>query len=129
MYCTFCPLAEKSEVLIRAQVNGALTTFGTQLETSFGFTPLQVLLYDNPRSVISTLWFIIIGITSTRYRGIRMYWMIVSTIIVFVAMLVIAFAAYGRQLPLAEIRDVLAHKLREYAPYHLLFLLGGRLGQ
>ncbi|ORX40473.1 major facilitator superfamily domain-containing protein [Kockovaella imperatae] len=71
-------------------VNGALTTFGTQIQTSFGFSPYQVVLYDNVRNTISTIWFLIIGISSTRYLGIRMYWMIVSTAVVFIAMLVIA---------------------------------------
>lgn len=61
-------------------VNGALTTFGTVINQSFGFTAEQVILYGIPRSVVSVLWFILIGYSCTKVKGIRMYFMLFSTI-------------------------------------------------
>lgn len=60
--------------------NGALTTFGTVINASFGFTAEQVILYGIPRSVVSVLYFVLIGYTCTKYKGIRMYWMMFSVL-------------------------------------------------
>ena len=71
-------------------MNGALTTFGTVVFQGFGFDVYQTVLYDIPRNVVSVLWFVMVGWTSLRWSGIRMYWMIFSTIVAFITMLVLA---------------------------------------
>jgi MFS transporter, ACS family, allantoate permease len=52
--------------------NGGLTTFGSIINTTFGFTNLQVILLDIPRSVFSVLYFVIIGILTSRKKNLRM---------------------------------------------------------
>ncbi|KAI0155386.1 MFS general substrate transporter [Hypoxylon sp. FL1284] len=60
--------------------NGGITTFGSIINTSAGFTNLQVILLDIPRNVASVVWFIIIGLITSRWKNLRMYFMIVSII-------------------------------------------------
>ncbi|KAJ9133808.1 Major facilitator superfamily transporter [Pleurostoma richardsiae] len=60
--------------------NGGLTTFGSIINTSFGFTNLQVILLDIPRSVFSVLYFVLIGIVTSKWKNLRMYFMMFSTI-------------------------------------------------
>lgn len=65
-------------------MNGAITTFGSVLQQAFGFDIYQVTLYQIPTNAISTFWFLLVGITSTKWRGLRFWWMIVSTVVVFI---------------------------------------------
>ncbi|EIM89633.1 MFS general substrate transporter [Stereum hirsutum FP-91666 SS1] len=60
--------------------NGGLTTFGSILNKSFGFTSLEVILYGIPRSVFSVLWFIFIGIITTRIPNLRLIFMAFCTL-------------------------------------------------
>ncbi|KAK3621088.1 hypothetical protein LTR56_023014 [Elasticomyces elasticus] len=71
--------------------NGALTTFGNIMYTSFGFTKLEVLLIDIPRSVVSLLTFLAVGIYTRRVANRRMYIMAASCITPFIGMLALAF--------------------------------------
>ncbi|WVF65393.1 hypothetical protein IAT40_000120 [Kwoniella sp. CBS 6097] len=70
--------------------NGAITTFGTVINKSFGFTESQVILYTIPRSVVSVLWFVVVGYTTSKIKGLRMWFMMVSCIFPFTGLLVIA---------------------------------------
>nr|XP_031861390.1 uncharacterized protein CI109_002994 [Kwoniella shandongensis]KAA5528462.1 hypothetical protein CI109_002994 [Kwoniella shandongensis] len=70
--------------------NGALTTFGTVINKSFGFTESQVILYSIPRSVVSVLWFAVVGSVTSRINGTRMYFMMISTLFPFIGLLGIA---------------------------------------
>ncbi|OCF56321.1 hypothetical protein L486_06263 [Kwoniella mangroviensis CBS 10435] len=70
--------------------NGSLTTFGTVINKSFGFTESEVILYSIPRSVVSVLWFAVIGYTTTKIKGTRMYFMMISCLFPFIGLLVIA---------------------------------------
>ncbi|KAK8062293.1 major facilitator superfamily transporter [Apiospora hydei] len=70
--------------------NGGLTTFSSIMNQSFGFTNLQVILLDIPRSVFSVLWFVLIGIVTSRKQNLRMYFMMFSVIPPFVGFLVMA---------------------------------------
>ncbi|KAH8194464.1 hypothetical protein TruAng_011373 [Truncatella angustata] len=70
--------------------NGGLTTFGSIINTSFGFTNLQVILLDIPRSVLSVLYFILIGIMTSRKKNLRMWFMMFSTIPPFCGFLMMA---------------------------------------
>ncbi|ORY30170.1 major facilitator superfamily domain-containing protein [Naematelia encephala] len=70
--------------------NGALSTFGTVINASFGFTNLQVILYSIPQNVVSVCLFAIMGYTTLRWRDIRMWWMMASTVPPFVGMLGVA---------------------------------------
>ncbi|EAL19236.1 hypothetical protein CNBH3350 [Cryptococcus deneoformans B-3501A] len=70
--------------------NGALTTFGTVINKSFGFTESEVILYGIPRSVASVLWFAFIGILTGKFKGIRMYFMMISTVFPFIGLLFLA---------------------------------------
>ncbi|WVR08946.1 hypothetical protein IAU60_006005 [Kwoniella sp. DSM 27419] len=70
--------------------NGAITTFGTVINKSFGFTESQVILYSIPRSVVSVLWFVIVGYTTMKVKRCRMWFMIVSTVFPFIGLMMIA---------------------------------------
>jgi len=71
-YFQFC------NAFLSSVVNGALTTFGTVINASFGFTAEQVILYGIPRSIVSVIWFFIIGYTCSKVKGVRMYFMLFS---------------------------------------------------
>ncbi|EIM89537.1 MFS general substrate transporter [Stereum hirsutum FP-91666 SS1] len=60
--------------------NGGLTTFGSILYKSFGFTSLEVILYGLPSNVFSVLWFIVVGLTVSRYQNLRLYFMVFSSL-------------------------------------------------
>lgn len=52
--------------------NGGLTTFGSIINTTFGFTNLQVILLDIPRSVLSVIYFVFIGLVTSKKQNLRM---------------------------------------------------------
>lgn len=58
--------------LLSSIPNGGLTSFGAILNTSFGFTPLQVILLGIPSNVFSVCYFVVIGIVTSRWRNKRM---------------------------------------------------------
>ncbi|KAK4689702.1 MFS transporter, ACS family, allantoate permease, partial [Tremellales sp. Uapishka_1] len=82
--------------------NGAITTFGsvseahmTQAERqvinkSFGFTNDEVIIYGIPRSIVSVLWFAVVGYTTLRVKGVRMYFMLFSSLPPFAGLLGLA---------------------------------------
>lgn len=70
--------------------NGGLTTFGSIINTTFGFTNLQVILLDIPRSTFSVLWFVFIGILTSRKKDLRMWFMMFSTLPPFCGFLMMA---------------------------------------
>ncbi|KZT28235.1 MFS general substrate transporter [Neolentinus lepideus HHB14362 ss-1] len=67
--------------------NGGLTTFGSIINTTFGFTNLQVILLNIPMSLFSVCYFVLIGIVTTRWKNLRLYFMAFSTIPPFVGFL------------------------------------------
>ncbi|KAK5110532.1 hypothetical protein LTR62_005724 [Meristemomyces frigidus] len=75
----------------RLTSTSATTTFGSIMYASFGFTPLQVILVDIPRSVVSLLIFLAVGIYIRRVPNRRLYCMAASVIPPFVGMLGLAF--------------------------------------
>ncbi|KAF5365991.1 hypothetical protein D9758_006654 [Tetrapyrgos nigripes] len=60
--------------------NGGLSTFGSIITTSFGFTSLEVILYTIPRSVTFVIIFAIVGIINTKWGNLRLYSMAAATI-------------------------------------------------
>ncbi|KKY14753.1 putative major facilitator superfamily transporter [Phaeomoniella chlamydospora] len=60
--------------------NGGITTFGSLILGSFGFTTLQVLLVGLPYNVVSVSLFIVVGIYSRKVKNRRMYIMAAATI-------------------------------------------------
>ncbi|RDW83238.1 MFS general substrate transporter-26 [Coleophoma crateriformis] len=70
--------------------NGGLTTFGSLMYKSFGFTELQVLLVGIPRSVISVLIFVAVGFYTRAVPQRRMYIMAFSALPPFVGLLAMA---------------------------------------
>ncbi|WVQ81400.1 hypothetical protein IAT38_003524 [Cryptococcus sp. DSM 104549] len=70
--------------------NGAITTFGTVINKGFGFSDSEVILYGIPRSVVSVLWFAFIGVCTSKWKGLRMYFMMISTVFPFIGLLGIA---------------------------------------
>uniref|UniRef100_A0A0W0FSN1 Putative MFS general substrate transporter n=1 Tax=Moniliophthora roreri TaxID=221103 RepID=A0A0W0FSN1_MONRR len=70
--------------------NGGVTTFGYMVYQSFGFTPLQTVLYNIPRDVTSILWFLLAGWLSSRYPNIRFSLMLFAIVPAFVGMLAIS---------------------------------------
>lgn len=67
--------------------NGGLTSFGSLMYKSFGFTELQVLLIGIPRSVVSLIIFLIVGIYTRRVKQRRIYVMALATLPAFAGML------------------------------------------
>ncbi|KAK0099519.1 hypothetical protein ONS95_000248 [Cadophora gregata] len=67
--------------------NGGITTFGSLMYKSFGFTQLQVLLVGIPRSVMSLIIFLIVGIYTRKVPNRRMYIMALSTLPPFIGLL------------------------------------------
>ncbi|KAK4504848.1 hypothetical protein PRZ48_002811 [Zasmidium cellare] len=71
--------------------NGGLTTFGSIIMNNFGFTELQVLLVEIPRSVMSVLIFVAVGIYTRRVPNRRMWIMAAACIPPFVGLLAMSF--------------------------------------
>ncbi|TVY54036.1 putative transporter [Lachnellula cervina] len=67
--------------------NGGLTSFGSLMYKSFGFTELQVQLIGIPRSVVSLIIFLVVGIYTRRVKQRRIYVMALATLPPFVGML------------------------------------------
>ncbi|KAI8623157.1 MFS general substrate transporter [Xylariaceae sp. FL1651] len=70
--------------------NGGLTTFNAIINTGFGFSNLQVILLDIPRNVISVVYFIIIGIVCSKWKNLRMYFMMFSVIPPFIGFIILS---------------------------------------
>ncbi|KAI3398730.1 hypothetical protein diail_8596 [Diaporthe ilicicola] len=70
--------------------NGGMTTFGSIINTNFGFTNLQVILLDIPRSTLSVLYFVLIGLVTSRKSNLRMYFMMFSLIPPFVGFMLMS---------------------------------------
>ncbi|KAK0434509.1 major facilitator superfamily transporter [Armillaria borealis] len=70
--------------------NGGLTAFGSIIITSFGFTSLQVILYNIPRNMTSVILFVIAGLVTTKWKNLRLYIMAFATIPPFIGLLGIA---------------------------------------
>ncbi|TEA13684.1 putative transporter [Colletotrichum sidae] len=60
--------------------NGGLTTFGSIVITSFGFTNLQTILIEIPRSVMSVIIFIGVGLTCSKFPNKRTWFMAFSVL-------------------------------------------------
>ncbi|EIN14733.1 MFS general substrate transporter [Punctularia strigosozonata HHB-11173 SS5] len=71
--------------------NGALTTFGSLMYASFGFTELQVLLVDIPRNVVSLIIFLAVGIYTRRVKNRRLWIMTAATLPPFAGLMGLAF--------------------------------------
>ncbi|RMY02381.1 hypothetical protein D0868_07997 [Hortaea werneckii] len=71
--------------------NGGLTTFANIMLNSFGFTELQVILIEIPRSALSLIIFLIVGLYTRKVPNRRMYVMAASCIPPFVGLLGMAF--------------------------------------
>lgn len=70
--------------------NGGLTTFGSIINTTFGFTNLEVILLDIPRGVISVLWFVFIGVVTSKWTNLRLYFMQFSIVPPFIGFLLMS---------------------------------------
>ncbi|KAJ7867258.1 major facilitator superfamily domain-containing protein [Mycena leptocephala] len=70
--------------------NGGLTSFASIMYASFGFTELQVLLVSIPRSVVSILIFVAVGIFTRRVKNMRMWVMAFGTVPAFVGILALS---------------------------------------
>ncbi|KAM0722237.1 hypothetical protein Q7P37_001678 [Cladosporium fusiforme] len=75
--------------------NGGITTFGNIMYTSFGFSRLQVLLVDIPRSVVSLLLFLAVGIYTRRVPNRRLYIMAASTVTPFIGLIALSMIPNG----------------------------------
>ncbi|KAK0209413.1 hypothetical protein IW262DRAFT_1468977 [Armillaria fumosa] len=62
--------------------NGCLTTFGSIINTSFGFSSLQAILYTIPRSMTSVVIFVImiVGLVTSKWKNLHLYIMAFATI-------------------------------------------------
>ncbi|RDW63551.1 hypothetical protein BP6252_11096 [Coleophoma cylindrospora] len=67
--------------------NGGLTSFGSIMYNSFGFTSMQVLLVGLPRSVISLFLFTFVAIYIRRVQNRRMYIMMFGCVTPFIGLL------------------------------------------
>ncbi|PBK61772.1 MFS general substrate transporter [Armillaria solidipes] len=71
--------------------NGGLSTFGSIISTSFGFTSLQAILYTIPRGMTSLVILVIVGLVTSKWKDLRLYIMAFATIPGFVGVLGMAF--------------------------------------
>ncbi|KAF7532051.1 hypothetical protein G7054_g8314 [Neopestalotiopsis clavispora] len=79
--------------------NGGLTTFGGIIEVSFGFTNLQIILLALPRYVVSVSIFIGVGIVVSKWKNLRMYFMLAGIVPAFTGFMMMALiptTAYNR---------------------------------
>ncbi|KAH7027324.1 major facilitator superfamily transporter [Microdochium trichocladiopsis] len=58
--------------------NGGVTTMSSILMTTFGFTNLQAILIEIPRSVTSVVYFLIVGLVTSKKADLRLYFMLFS---------------------------------------------------
>lgn len=70
--------------------NGGLTTFGSIINTTFGFTNLQVILLNIPIYTFSILYFVFIGIVTSKKQNLRLYFMMFSAIPPFTGFLMMS---------------------------------------
>ncbi|TRX92007.1 hypothetical protein FHL15_007104 [Xylaria flabelliformis] len=70
--------------------NGGLTTFNAIINTGFGFSNLQVILLDIPRNVISVVYFVVIGIVCSKWKNLRMYFMMFSVVPPFIGFIILS---------------------------------------
>ncbi|KAI0446935.1 MFS general substrate transporter [Xylaria telfairii] len=70
--------------------NGGLTTFNAIINTGFGFSNLQVILLDIPRNVISVVYFLVIGIVCSKWKNLRMYFMMFSVVPPFIGFIILS---------------------------------------
>ncbi|GAW12907.1 hypothetical protein ANO14919_022790 [Xylariales sp. No.14919] len=70
--------------------NGGLTTFNAILNTGFGFSNLQFILLDIPRSLISVVYFVVIGLVCSKWKNLRMYFMMFSVIPPFIGFIILS---------------------------------------
>ncbi|PBK84110.1 MFS general substrate transporter [Armillaria gallica] len=66
--------------LLTTVPSGGLTAFGNIISASFGFTPLQVILYNIPQNIICAASLIIAGVVTSRWKDLRLYIMAIATI-------------------------------------------------
>ncbi|KAI1442407.1 MFS general substrate transporter [Annulohypoxylon stygium] len=76
--------------LLNAVPNGALTSFAGILNTTFGFTNLQVLLLNIPKYVFAMLYFFLAAVIATKKKNTRMWIMMFSNIPGIVGFIVLA---------------------------------------
>ncbi|VDB89939.1 unnamed protein product [Peniophora sp. CBMAI 1063] len=67
--------------------NGGITTFGSIINQSLGFSNLQVILLGIPMNCTSVILFVIVGFSTMRWQGLRMYIMAAATIPPFIGLL------------------------------------------
>ncbi|KAI1631112.1 MFS general substrate transporter [Biscogniauxia mediterranea] len=70
--------------------NGGITTFGSIITTTFGFSNLQVILLDIPRNVFSVLFFVLIGLVTSRKKDLRLFFMMFSVVPPFVGFILMS---------------------------------------
>ncbi|KAH8885849.1 MFS general substrate transporter [Thozetella sp. PMI_491] len=76
-----------SNAFINNIPNGGLSSFGSIMYTSFGFSNMDVLLVSLPRSVISLILFTIVGLYISKVPNRRMYIMMFGCVTPFVGLL------------------------------------------
>ncbi|KAK0442733.1 major facilitator superfamily domain-containing protein [Desarmillaria tabescens] len=76
--------------LLVAVPAGGLTAFGSIINASFGFTPLQVILYSIPQEIVCVASLVIAGLVTSRWKNLRLYIMAITTIPAIVGFLCIA---------------------------------------
>ncbi|PYH93384.1 MFS general substrate transporter [Aspergillus ellipticus CBS 707.79] len=71
-------------------LNGGITTFGPFMYETFGFSDWQSMLYGCPRNAIYVVVFLVVGLYTRKFQNQRMWVMIASCILPFVALLVMS---------------------------------------
>ncbi|KAI1384532.1 MFS general substrate transporter [Hypoxylon trugodes] len=75
---------------VGAVPNGALSTFSAILNTTFGFTNLEVLLLNIPKCIFAVLYFLAVGVLVTKKKNLRMWVMMISTIPAIIGFILLA---------------------------------------
>ncbi|OTA81164.1 hypothetical protein M434DRAFT_17467 [Hypoxylon sp. CO27-5] len=76
--------------ILGAIPNGALGSFSGILNTTFGFSNLEVLKLNIPRCIFALLYFALVGVIATKKKHTRMWIMMLSNIPAIGGLLVVA---------------------------------------
>lgn len=88
----------KAPLTAADQKRRGLTTFGSLLYKSFGFTQLQVLLVGIPRLVLSLIVCLLVGLYTRKVPNRRLFVMAAATLPSFVGLLALALLPLDRSI-------------------------------
>ncbi|RYP44152.1 hypothetical protein DL768_009361 [Monosporascus sp. mg162] len=115
--------------------NGGITTFAAIINTNAGFTTPAATVLDVPRNITSASYFVLIRLATGRWKNLRMWFMMFSTVLAFVGFVMMAMPPNDRRTngssgeswtPIPS--NVGAHQTHADVVVHIRQLLRGQHG-